>query len=1418
MSNEVFFKPSLKIDSFFGDSFSEDNERFLLFLKAYYEWLQTTTITIVNDTGTFVRDETIIGGTSGATGVIREIKDGAIVIQVNTKKPFAKSEIITGQTSGATATVYQVKDNVVRASGNVVDYRTLENSIDKYFEYLKEELYTSLPVSFYGNKPLIASKFKDFFSSKSNEQSYRFLFRLLYDEEIDFYYPGDDIIRSSDGKYEQTQIIRTTAAAFGINPQGDTFERNIFDFLNKTIRGKTSGALAFVVDIKKFFIGSIETAELTLKLVSADFEAGEEIVDIDDENLNATIYGIIAGININDGGSGYQVGDIVTITGDGAEAQAVVSSIKQSPITSLKVNTVGHGYRLNTTATISNSETGGSGLIVRVTELANTYTVTDANTSNTYTVGEVSKVSIVNRGSGYFASPTITLTDTTIESLGLLSDKLITIDNPGTNYAVGDPLVITANTGANAVGQVASVTANADFSNSLIFEDGFSLVFEQSYDDVLKTEDWDLGSFGPIARIEFTNFGDGYSADYLPTITVNTSTGANAEFTVTGIQGMSANVEVDTANNATGIGSIRAVDISNFGINYTTANASASAYGDGNANLTPIISGIGVNVGKWLDDDGKIDYKILQDSFYYQDYSYVIKSGLTVQTYLDTIKKSIHPAGLQVFGEILLIDSINVTPEFKSAIETIKDFIVRIYDFVTVTPEFDEFKITIETTIESFAALQVALIPNTDIANQEYVIQVVPGGDDTIFVPDVQPYLGREIRVIAPSTFNAEMEAEVAPVRKIYVSTTDTQQGYSIGMAGGLGDQVIYDYASDPISLLADQIFGIYPSSLSGLGERTVFLVRGGGDINQVEDVSINEPTVRVEQELLLFFDNAVTVLLSDVETAQTGTREVVVDRITFVSAYGITLKEIEIGEVGALKFADLIAESQYQGTNDSFANSTFNTTYRTYQKTSTEIHKILPVLNPDGQIETHTEYVLDVYSKGNKLTIYGDDLLSLYSSNTISSFAETRFEQVVGSKDTLEINVSPSPLPTGQAERETEPQDVFRREFNIDLQLFLDMSVRADNLLISATTGTIEVQREIPIIITFDIATEMNREIAVVMLDDSPLVEISVPFSSVVPQKLQTSENLVSAYGVQFKDAYLEELASKTFTEITAESEYQGLNITNGQSNFNSYYRTFPAKFTEVVQKVITIEDNSYVPLVMKEFVVKSEGSGFKFEIVGDLTLSEYANELISSKSSQVMEEYARTSYDDLTIKASPSPFPSGQSVTRQTTDIFSGEYVRQIPSSPEDAYSTEYGDLKLKSFGNETFEYVVPGGTEQVIKDQTFGTLYPQSPVTSASYILYESINGTVANTSIEYSTLTLSEYSNTVFGPLSSKTMESQAAVVLGTDTNFVADYGVGDVFVVNNEYFIAEAVANNTFMTVDRHPSVSYSGISAYRQSI
>ena len=259
-----------------------------------------------------------------------------------------------------------------------------------------------------------------------------------------------------------------------------------------------------------------------------------------------------------------------------------------------------------------------------------------------------------------------------------------------------------------------------------------------SYYDIIKNVDWLVK--GPIKRIELTNFGTGYTSASLPSITISTTTGSSANLIATNIQGKSANVSIDTSNNITGIGSIRSVEITNFGINYSTANVSASAVGDGNANLVSVITGLGIKEGVFLDDDGKVNFKIIQDSYYYQDYSYVIKSGLAFQTYSDTLKAIIHPAGLQSFGEILLFAELDLSMLMSSTITTIEninEYIVYIIDNIDVensivnSASLVEFELDLNanTAIQndkSYTVFQTPNVISTEISstNQEYVIHI----------------------------------------------------------------------------------------------------------------------------------------------------------------------------------------------------------------------------------------------------------------------------------------------------------------------------------------------------------------------------------------------------------------------------------------------------------------------------------------------------------------------------------------------------------------------------------------------------------------------------------------------------------------------------------------------------------------------
>jgi len=58
--------------------------------------------------------------------------------------------------------------------------------------------------------------------------------------------------------------------------------------------------------------------------------------------------------------------------------------------------------------------------------------------------------------------------------------------------------------------------------------------------------------------------------------------------------------------------------------------------------------------GRFIGQDGFISEstKKLQDSYYYQDYSYVVKVGSSIVDWRDDLLSSVHPAGWQVFGQV----------------------------------------------------------------------------------------------------------------------------------------------------------------------------------------------------------------------------------------------------------------------------------------------------------------------------------------------------------------------------------------------------------------------------------------------------------------------------------------------------------------------------------------------------------------------------------------------------------------------------------------------------------------------------------------------------------------------------------------------------------------------------------------------
>jgi hypothetical protein len=94
---------------------------------------------------------------------------------------------------------------------NMALNRSIDTSIDQFVDHFAREYLENFPIIFDKDNPTDAKRQQitrvvkhanEIYTAKSVEDAYRALFRILYDEEISFFYPKTVILKPSDGKWE----------------------------------------------------------------------------------------------------------------------------------------------------------------------------------------------------------------------------------------------------------------------------------------------------------------------------------------------------------------------------------------------------------------------------------------------------------------------------------------------------------------------------------------------------------------------------------------------------------------------------------------------------------------------------------------------------------------------------------------------------------------------------------------------------------------------------------------------------------------------------------------------------------------------------------------------------------------------------------------------------------------------------------------------------------------------------------------------------------------------------------------------------------------------------------------------------------------------------------------------------------------
>lgn len=88
---------------------------------------------------------------------------------------------------------------------NLLENRDIDYVAQEFIEYLQREFAASIPQQIQTDPRKLYKQVNDIYRSKGSIPSYESLFNLLFNDQIELYYPRVDLLKPSDGKWDRAQ-------------------------------------------------------------------------------------------------------------------------------------------------------------------------------------------------------------------------------------------------------------------------------------------------------------------------------------------------------------------------------------------------------------------------------------------------------------------------------------------------------------------------------------------------------------------------------------------------------------------------------------------------------------------------------------------------------------------------------------------------------------------------------------------------------------------------------------------------------------------------------------------------------------------------------------------------------------------------------------------------------------------------------------------------------------------------------------------------------------------------------------------------------------------------------------------------------------------------------------------------------------
>ena len=324
--------------------------------------------------------------------------------------------------------------------------------------------------------------------------------------------------------------------------------------------------------------------------------------------------------------------------------------------------------------------------------------------------GEVTDIVVTNGGSGYYAAPVVVFTSDTgsgaegravLDGNGQITDVIIT--EPGSGYLT--PPAVTFDT--NQIRTHIHLEGDKTHVSGVVPGE----VVHTTYGYVVRIlSDVTIGSIlsgspnygfdvGQIYGIDESGSEGSYAVDD-PNPANNYFLNKNKEsdtlivpYVAVGRDNR-ARIKITSVNNDGLPTSIQLLD-SGYDFERESFTYAITSPTGSELELEFTTGGFSVDTGKFKDSRGMLSNICkLQDNYYYQDYSYVIKSTVPSNKWLDIVKKTTHPTGTQVFGELIIGQQVDFSPYISVPVSAI-----QFYEFFeeTVTISDGGFSATVFT-------------------------------------------------------------------------------------------------------------------------------------------------------------------------------------------------------------------------------------------------------------------------------------------------------------------------------------------------------------------------------------------------------------------------------------------------------------------------------------------------------------------------------------------------------------------------------------------------------------------------------------------------------------------------------------------------------------------------------------------------